>query len=50
MGALRGGECANHLPLVSVISRVLEVTIADFRASIAPDHRLRFGSTMSFVV
>jgi hypothetical protein len=50
MGALRGGECADLLALVSAVSRPLEDAVADFRARIAPERRLRFGSAVSFVL
>ncbi|RCV37689.1 hypothetical protein SETIT_8G082900v2 [Setaria italica] len=50
VGALRGGECADLLALVSAVSRPLEDAVADFRARIAPERRLRFGSAVTFVL
>ncbi|OEL25186.1 CCR4-NOT transcription complex subunit 11 [Dichanthelium oligosanthes] len=50
MGALRGGECADLLALVSAVSRPLEEAVAGFRARVAPERRLRFGSAVSFVL
>jgi len=50
MGALRGGECADLLALVAAVTRPLEDAVADFRARIAPERRLRFGSAVSFVL
>lgn len=45
-----GGECADLLAQVSVVSRLLENAAADFRACIAPERRLRFDSAVSFVL
>ncbi|CAN6374859.1 unnamed protein product [Urochloa humidicola] len=50
MGRLRGGECADLLALVSAVSLPLEDAVADFRARVAPERRLRFGSAVSFVL
>jgi len=50
MGAMRGGECADLLALVAAVTRPLEDAVADFRARIAPERRLRFGSAVSFVL
>ncbi|PUZ44210.1 hypothetical protein GQ55_8G071800 [Panicum hallii var. hallii] len=50
MGALRGGECADLLALVAAVTRPLEDAVADFRARVAPERRLRFGSAVSFVL
>ncbi|PWZ39766.1 CCR4-NOT transcription complex subunit 11 [Zea mays] len=50
MGALRDEECANLLALVSTVSRPLEDAVADFLARVPPDRRLRFGTSISFVL
>ncbi|CAN6362680.1 unnamed protein product [Urochloa humidicola] len=50
MGPLRGGECADLLALVSAVGSPLEYAVADFRACVAPERRLRFGSAVSFVL
>ncbi|CAL4994302.1 unnamed protein product [Urochloa decumbens] len=50
MGPLRGGECADLLALVSAVGSPLEDSVADFRARVAPERRLRFGSAVSFVI
>ncbi|CAO2152469.1 unnamed protein product [Urochloa humidicola] len=50
VGRLRGGECADLLALVSAVSLPLEDAVADFRARVAPERRLRFGSAVSFVL
>ncbi|CAO2141305.1 unnamed protein product [Urochloa humidicola] len=50
MGPLRGGECADLLALVSAVALPLEDAVADFRARVAPERRLRFGSAVSFVL
>ncbi|KAL6868126.1 hypothetical protein ACP4OV_014971 [Aristida adscensionis] len=50
MGALRSAECSDLLTLVSTISCPLEDAVANFLARVPLERRLRFGSTVSFVI